>query len=75
MNLLSFNKAYLGAVGPLLLQLFLKIDAKILAPIDWSMGEAVWTGVSAVVIGLLVAKVPNVRPEGAAERASDAPKP
>ena len=67
----QWNKAYLGAAGPLLLQLFLKIDAKVLVPIDWSMGEAFWTGVTGVIIGVLVAKVPNKRDPNAAERASD----
>jgi hypothetical protein len=73
MNPLQYNKAWIAGLGPILLQVLMKIDAKVLAPIDWSMGEAFWTGVSAAVVGYIVLKVPNVRNPDAATRATDKP--
>jgi hypothetical protein len=73
MNPLQYNKAWIAGLGPILLQFLMKIDAKVLTPIDWSMGETFWTAVSATAVGYLVLKVPNVRSPDAATRVTDKP--
>lgn len=61
----AYNKAIIALLTPVMMGVFLKIDANILAPHNWGMGQDFWTAVSALISGMLVYAVPNAQPKGA----------
>lgn len=56
----AYNKAIIALLTPILLDLFLKIDTNVLTPLNWSMGNDFWTGVTGLIGGYLAFRVPNV---------------